>query len=949
MRGNRQAEPANTISRKLDGGGDSRVLALQKPDGDLDALRAAVSSARAGRGRTLLVSGPAGIGKTHLLKAAADIARSSLVRLVARGTELERDMPFGALLQLLEAPVRQSPELLSGAASMSRRLFFLDAGSGTFGESEGQHLLIHSLYRLVADLAARQPLALLVDDAHELDAPSLRFLVYLARRVRDLPVVLVVALRPSHPGAEAHLLGELTQTPGAMRIEPRPLREEAVARMVTAALDRPLHPAFARECFSVTGGNPLLVRELARGLAEHGAAGSDRDLELLRRIGPEPVVWAVQGTLRRLPEPASAIARAVSVFDTHGTVELIAALAGVDADSARNAIAELQVARLVEGETELCFAHPLIGQAIRASIPPAERASLHARAAELLAERGDPVAVAAHLLLSPANGKPWAVQALVRAADQARRGASPERAVELLGRALQEPPTPQQRPRVLADLARTQAAIGDAASVETFSEAIDATDADEDRARLLLGLTRAYQDQARFAEAAQTAALGLRIDLLDDQLRTELAAAHDTAIVWTSGNSEDTGAIELMPGMKDLISEARERLFAGRDHTAAADLARRAWAGAAKLPGGGTDDPTAIRLFAVLHNADAEREAIEMADRCLAAARQAGSRMDIATWQHMRGHAFAYAGCLDESEAELRAAFAMREHGWSAWLPINASALIYVLIERDDLDEADAVLAAADDDVSHPRESPMWAMTEAARGRLALARGDPASALEILEETGRRLRTELEISNPACLPWRSDCVLALAELGRADEALALADEDLARAEAWGAPRALGGALRVRGLVASPDERLDWMTRAVEALKDSETRLDHAYALYGLGRAQREAGTDASDETLRVALDLAEQCGGRALARRALAELHAAGSRPRRPRLEGPGALTEREADVAELASSGMTNGEIAEHLVVTPRTVAFHLGNVYRKLGISGRGELTAALDSPPD
>jgi DNA-binding CsgD family transcriptional regulator len=140
-----------------------------------------------------------------------------------------------------------------------------------------------------------------------------------------------------------------------------------------------------------------------------------------------------------------------------------------------------------------------------------------------------------------------------------------------------------------------------------------------------------------------------------------------------------------------------------------------------------------------------------------------------------------------------------------------------------------------------------------------------------------------------------------------------------------------------------------MTRAVEALEDSETRLDYAYALYGLGRAQREAGAGASPETLRLALDLAEQCNGQALARRALSELHATGSRPRRSRLEGPESLTEREAHVAELAGSGMTNREIAEHLFVTPRAVAFHLGNVYRKLGISGRAELPAALDSTAD
>ena len=96
------------------------------------------------------------------------------------------------------------------------------------------------------------------------------------------------------------------------------------------------------------------------------------------------------------------------------------------------------------------------------------------------------------------------------------------------------------------------------------------------------------------------------------------------------------------------------------------------------------------------------------------------------------------------------------------------------------------MLAAADDFASHPRESPMWAMTEAARGRLVLVRGEPARALEILEETGRRMGAELGISNPACSPWRSDCVIALAALERTDEAIALADEDLERAEAWGA-------------------------------------------------------------------------------------------------------------------------------------------------------------------
>ncbi len=504
--------------------------------GGIGVLRAAVSGAQAGRGSLLLVRGPTGTGKTRLIEASAGLARGNLLPLLARGAELERTMPFGGVLQLLEAPVRCAPDLLAGSAAIVRALFMLDdgLGAGTLGTSESadQELLIHGLYRLVADLAAQRPLALLVDDAHALDSPSLCFLAYLARRVGPLPVVLAVAMRSSVRGDAARLLGELSRTPGALWMKPR-----------------------------------------------------------------------------------------------------------------------------------------------------------------------------------------------------------------------------------LDELARVQAAAGDPAGVETFSAAIAATDTGEERARLLLGLARAHQHQARFADAARAAAEGLRIDVADERLRTELAAAYDTAIIWSSDGGIDAGSER-----SENTARARELLFSGRDHVLAAELARRMWAGGAALARGVSDDSTAIRLFAVLHNADAECEALEIADRCLAVARRAGSRMDTATWRHMRGHALAYAGRLVEAETELRAAFAARERGWSAWLPVNASALAYVLVEREDLAGADAVIAAADAFTAHPRESPMWAMTDAARGRLALVRGEHERALEILEGAGRRMREELQIVNPACSPWRSDVVLALAAL-----------------------------------------------------------------------------------------------------------------------------------------------------------------------------------------
>jgi AAA ATPase domain len=293
------------VAGGMERAGSSQAAAPQESDAGVDVLRGAVLSAAAGRGSVVLVRGPAGIGKSRLLNAAAALARPVLTLLVACGTELERELPFGAVLQLLEERVRRPPDVLSGPAGVAKPLF-LDVGAGASDGSRDQQLtLIHGLYRLVADLAAREPLALLVDDAHEVDPPSLRFLAYLARRVRDLPVALVIALRPSHPGADAHLLGELVQTPGALRIEPGPLSGETVVRLVTEALGRRLDPAFARACVSVTGGNPLLVRELARGLAQQGTAGVAAEVELVNRIGPEPVAWAVEATLRRLPEPAS--------------------------------------------------------------------------------------------------------------------------------------------------------------------------------------------------------------------------------------------------------------------------------------------------------------------------------------------------------------------------------------------------------------------------------------------------------------------------------------------------------------------------------------------------------------------------------------------------------------------------------------------------------------------
>ncbi|HEX5621409.1 MAG TPA: LuxR C-terminal-related transcriptional regulator [Solirubrobacteraceae bacterium] len=125
-----------------------------------------------------------------------------------------------------------------------------------------------------------------------------------------------------------------------------------------------------------------------------------------------------------------------------------------------------------------------------------------------------------------------------------------------------------------------------------------------------------------------------------------------------------------------------------------------------------------------------------------------------------------------------------------------------------------------------------------------------------------------------------------------------------------------------------------------------TKLERARSLVALGVALRDGGNPiAARDPLREALDLAHRCGAAVLEEQILAELRAAGARPRRRAITGAGALTRSERRIAELAAAGRQNKQIAAELVVTLDTVEFHLRNTYRKLGIKSRTLLPAALD----
>ncbi len=268
---------------------------LLEREAELAQLESALAGAAAGQGQLIVVESAAGLGKSALLQAAAEQARErGLNSLSARGTELERDFPFGVVRQLLEPALalidgKQRERAFAGAAALARALFEPLADERTAADPTYGRL--HGLYWLIANLTARDPLALVIDDAHWADSPSLRFLSFLLARLEELPLALIVALRTADPGAERAPLATLAASPGALCLRPRPLSEDAVAELVGRSFGSAPEREFIAACHAATAGNPFylgaLLRELeAQGMIEGSWEHPDRRTRRYYSITP---------------------------------------------------------------------------------------------------------------------------------------------------------------------------------------------------------------------------------------------------------------------------------------------------------------------------------------------------------------------------------------------------------------------------------------------------------------------------------------------------------------------------------------------------------------------------------------------------------------------------------------------------------------------------------------
>ncbi|HEX8122225.1 MAG TPA: AAA family ATPase [Solirubrobacteraceae bacterium] len=923
---------------------------------EVAALDAMLDAVERGEGGCALIEGPAGIGKTRLVRELVARAQTRGVKVaLARGTELERDFAFGGVRQLFEPLVastgpQQRDELFSGAAALAAPLLTRTAvEQPPSADEEATFAVLHGLYWLTANYASQRPLVVVVDDAHWADAPTLRFLAYLVNRIGDLAVLAVVVRRSFEPGTDTQPLDEIAETPGTRRLRPVPLGADGVKRLVAAFFDAEPAPAFVSACVHVTGGNPLLLRELLFALQAQKVAPVESCVDTVLEAAPDTLATSLLRRLQRLGPDASALARAVALLGERADLPVAAQLAGLAWVQALEATDALTRAGIFSGE-QLGFAHPIVGRAIYGEIPALERTDAHASVARLLAARGaDDDEVAVHLLATSPQGDAWPVEVLVRAADWAQSRGAPDVAATYLRRALMEPPDARMRTQILFRLGLAKTAASDASGFADLRLALRATESAEARARLAVEVARAHFGWGNFSAAAEVA----REALGGLPAGGGATATRLEALMLGCAFLDEA----LLPGVEDRLLElsrdprritdpvllATTAVFATarfEEHAEAplADRALRSESGTV-LENILTFGYAANALMTAGRLGDARR----VWDRLVSDARLAGSQSALRFVSSLRAYLLLRLGDVNGAEADARFSLDHLPERVGAQLPFLLAPLVDVHVERGDLAEAAQAIELEPAANSTSMFQSNYLLDSVARLRLAEGRG--REAIDHLRECGRSVES-WGIRNPGVLPWRTSLALALVAEGEHEEASALAGEDVVLARAFAVTRELGMALRAAALASpEPVESLRLLRESVQALERSEASLELARSLADLGRRLRERG-DRSDsrDPLRRSLDLAIRCGADALAARAHEELLASGGRPRRLVTRGADALTASERRVAAMAADGLTNKEIAQALFLSEKTVEGHLGQAYRKLEIKARSQLRQAL-----
>ncbi len=908
-------------------GGAPRLRGRSEECALLDGMLAAV---RAGESRTLVLRGEAGVGKTalldYLIAAASD---AQVVRAV--GVESEMELAFASLHQIcvpvlqyldrIPAPQREALEIVFGMSA---------------GSVPDPFLIGLAALSLLCEAAESRPLVCVIDDAQWLDSASARTLAFVGRRLLADRVVLVFAARQA-----------VEELHGLPDVEIRGLRRDDARALLGSAVHFLLDETVRDRIVAETRGNPLALLELPRGLTSTQLAGG------FGLLGSQALRGRIENgferRLRVLPDDSRRLLLLAAAEPLGDPLLLWRAADGAGVSAAAAAAAEAD--GLVSIGSQVTFRHPLVRSAVYRSAPAHERRTAHLALAAATDPEADPDRRAWHLAAAAAGPDEVVAQELERSAGRAQARGGLAAAAAFLERSVALSVDPARRTD--RALAGTQASLraGDFETALGLLAAAEAGPLDElqgarvDLLRAEAAFSRSHGNDAPplLLRAAK------KLEPLEPKLARETYLDAWSAALF-AGRFAGAGSLEevsrearrappaaeparasdlLLHGLSLLLTDGRGSAtpvlqraavgFAG-DSASVEELLRWGW----------------LATIAAVLVWDYE-SCVAIASRGVQLARDAGALTVLAVASNIMAQAVAMGGEYEKAAQLIAEADAVTEASGTHVLQYGA---LYLAAYQGH--EAQ-VTRLTDDTV---REA-------TARGQGNVI-GFTSLAAALVANGSGRYRDALAPARDASddLPEMVTAMWGLIELVEAaarsgetelahDAVERLAARNDVTASDWGR----GVEARSRALLAEAGAAEELYREAIERLGRTRLRpeLARAHLLYGEWLRRENRRVDARAQ-LRTAHDLLSGIGMELFAERAQIELLATGERVRKRSPDTRDELTAQERQIATLAREGLSNPEIGGRLFLSPRTVEWHLGKVFTKLGISSRHELVKAL-----
>jgi len=900
-----------------------------------------MTDVRGGFSGALVFIGEPGVGKTRLLQYTADSATDVTI-LGMVGAQSELRLGFAALHRLV-MPYLDRLERLAGPHRNALEVTF-----GLVGGPPPNRLLVSlAALALLSDVAAERPVVCLIDDAQWLDQESLGVLGFIARRLYADPIAMVFSARKQ--------AGDLTALDGLPTRPITALDPASAQCFLGEAVSGPLDRRVSARVIDETGGNPLAMLELLAELSADQLAGRfplPRRLPVGRRV--EAHFLAQVATL-----PADArtflLIAAASSDDVPTTIWRAAELLGTAAEAANPAVQQ----GILSLEPRIAFRHPLIRSAVYDGATHDERRRVHAALAEAADNDGHDDQAAWHHASAVTMPDESIAAGLEASAVRAQRKGGHTMQAAFLTRAAELSPDAKGRASRYLAAAQAHLAAGDGllaeAVLDLATPELDAADmhvaVQRVRASIAVFFSQHKDAPAILLEAAS------RVDVTDATLRRQILFDAMQASVVARQYTVDTTLEEVAhavlvtardPGSPPSSRELLLDGFATRIVRGYADAVPQLRAAVASMfideTAAHVDIPSTILGWFAADDIWDDKGRHAMFERAQAIERRHGALGAMRITLAGLAVGQAWAGRMTDAENSYAEASEI-----SALIGVPPPATTGVLLEvrawqgREIESRAVASLTADWGREKGARILEIFALMGLTVLEIGLGRYPEALrwGLEIFEDDppgfGNRILAEVVEAGVR----GGDLVAAQHALLRLTE----------RATISSTPWALGVLARSTALMAADGDAESYYQQAIEHLTATavHTELARAHLLYGEWLRRRKRRRDAQVH-LRAAYDMFTAMGADAFAARARAERHASGdmsSDDSRPRNQF--ALTPQELQVARQAGAGATNAEIASRLFITKSTVEYHLSKVFRKLGVTSRRQLLAALSEGLD